>query len=99
MNDHITSNKQHPTQNFHKNLKNIQKPQKFQSKPKNLGLMREMHEEWRIRSSYHKIEAWLGQNLEGKVDLSERRVFGGREKENLSREKWKSEIRFRTRGI
>ena len=29
MRDHIALNKQHPTQNFHKNLKKIQKPQKF----------------------------------------------------------------------
>ena len=57
MHDHITSNKQHPTQNFHKNLKNFQKPQKFQRKPKNLGLMCEMHEKRGIMSSYHKIEA------------------------------------------
>ena len=56
MHDHIalkktktkTKNKnkkqQHPTQNFHKNLKKFQKPQIFQRKPKNLGIMREMHE-------------------------------------------------------
>ena len=30
MHDHIASNKQHPTQKFHKNLKKFQKPQKFQ---------------------------------------------------------------------
>ena len=34
MHEHITSNQQHPTQQFHKNLKN---PKKFQ-KPQNLGL-------------------------------------------------------------
>ena len=44
MHDHIALNKQHQTQNFHKNLKKLQKPQKFQRKPKNLGLMCEMHE-------------------------------------------------------
>ena len=57
MHDHIGLNKQHPTQNFHKNLKKIQKPQKFQRKPKNLGLIHEMHEKRVIRSSYHKIKA------------------------------------------
>ena len=30
MHDHIATNKQHPTQKFHKNLKKFQKPQKFQ---------------------------------------------------------------------
>ena len=34
MHDHIASNKQHPTQKFHKNLKNFQKPQKFHKTPK-----------------------------------------------------------------
>ena len=57
MHDHIASNKQHPTQNFHKKLKKFQKPQKISKKPpKNLGLMHEMHEKRGIRSSYHKIE-------------------------------------------
>ena len=68
MHDHITSNKQHLTQNFHKNLKNFQKPQSFQRKPKNLDLVCEMHEKRGIRSSYHKIDAWLGQNPEGSGD-------------------------------
>ena len=36
MHDHISSNKQHTTQKFHKNLKN---PKYFQ-KPQNLGLKR-----------------------------------------------------------
>jgi len=27
MHEHMTSNQQHPTQQFHKNLKNVQKPQ------------------------------------------------------------------------
>ena len=35
MHDHISSNNQHPTQQFHKNLKN---PKNFQ-KPQNLGLI------------------------------------------------------------
>ena len=45
MHDQIALSKQHPTQNFHKNLKKIQKPQKFQRKPKNLGLMKCMRKE------------------------------------------------------
>ena len=34
MHDHIASNKQHPTQKFHKNLKSFQKPQKSHKTPK-----------------------------------------------------------------
>ena len=68
MHDHIASNKQQPTQNFHKNLKNFQKPKKFRKQPKSLGLMREMHEKRGIRSSNHKIEAWLGRKLERSRD-------------------------------
>ena len=52
MHDHIALNKIHPTQNFHKNLKKIQKPQKFQRKPKNLSLMREMCEKRGIYDIY-----------------------------------------------
>ena len=55
MHDHIASNKQHPTQKFHKNLKSFQKPQKFHKPPKNLGLMHEMREEWGIRETYQVI--------------------------------------------
>ena len=68
MHDHVSSNKQHLTQKFHKNLKNFRKPQKFQRNPKNLGLMHKMYEKRGIWSSYHKIEAWLGQNLERNED-------------------------------
>ena len=70
MHDHIASNKQHPTQKFHKNLKKFSKTPKISQNPKNLGLMHEIHEEWRIRSSYHKIEGLLGRNLEESGDLS-----------------------------
>ena len=44
MHDHIASNKQHPTQKFHKNLKKFSKTPKISQNPKNLGLMREMYE-------------------------------------------------------
>ena len=51
MHDHIAFNKQHPTQRFHKNLKN---PQIFLKKPKNLGLMHEMHEKKGIKNTYQR---------------------------------------------
>ena len=44
MHDHITLKQQHPTQNFHKNLKN---PKKFQ-KPQNLGLKCMDTCKWRV---------------------------------------------------
>ena len=94
MHDHIASNKQHPTQNCHKISKILKNPQKFQRKPKNIGLMREMHEKRGFRSPYIKIEAWLGRNLVGNGDFRERKEFGRREKEFMSREKWKGEFDF-----
>ena len=89
MHDHIASNKQNQTQKSQK----FSKTPKISQNPKNLGPMREMHEKWRIRSSYHKIEALLGQNLEENGDLSER-VFGGREKNFYRERKERNEIWF-----
>ena len=44
MHEHIGLFKHNPTQKFHKNLINFEKPQKIFKNPKK-GLMREMHEE------------------------------------------------------
>ena len=65
MHNHIASNKQHLTQNFHKNLKNFQKPQKFQKEPKNLGLMRECMKKEKIRTLTKCFDLDLGQKTHG----------------------------------
>ena len=46
-----------------------------------------MHEKGRFWSSYHKIEALLGRNLDWSRDLSESEKFGSREKK-ICRERW-----------
>ena len=68
MHDHISLNKQHLTQNFHKKLKNqkkFQKPQKFQKEPKNLGLMRECMKKEKIRTLTKCFDLDLGQKTHG----------------------------------
>ena len=50
MHDHIASNKQHPTQNFHKNLKSFQNPKNFK-KTQNLGL--NVWNAWRMKDLEH----------------------------------------------
>ena len=54
MHEHITLKQQHPTQKFHKNLKN---PKNFQ-KPQNLGLKCMKNEKWGFKNTYQVIEAW-----------------------------------------
>ena len=44
MHEHLGSFKHNPTQKIHQNFINFEKPKKKFQKPKNLGLMREMHE-------------------------------------------------------
>ena len=51
MHEHLGSFTQNPSQKFHKNFINFEKPQ-------NLSLMREMHEEWRIKDPYQRRKAW-----------------------------------------
>ena len=58
MHDDLNLFKQNPSQKFCKNLTNFEKPQKFSRKPKYLGLMHEMHEEWRIKDPYQRRKAW-----------------------------------------
>ena len=65
MRDHITLNKQHPTQNFHKNLKKNSKTPKVLEKTQNLGLIREMHEKRGILDTYQRRNADLGWNASG----------------------------------
>ena len=45
MYEHLGSFTQNPSQKFHQNFINLKKTLKNFQKPKNLGLMREMHEE------------------------------------------------------
>ena len=44
MHEHLGSFTTHPKK-FHQNFINFKKPKKILQKPKNLGLMHEMHEE------------------------------------------------------
>ena len=45
MHEHLGSFTQNPSQKFHKNIINFEKTLKNFQKTKNLGLMRQMHEE------------------------------------------------------
>ena len=54
MHEHITSYKQNPTQNFHKILKDFQKPQKFEEKPKPRSKCMKCMKEREIREAYQR---------------------------------------------
>ena len=65
MHEHITSYKQNPTQKFHKILKDFQKPQKFQEKPKPRSkCMKCMKKEILEKHTKGKTQG-LGQNPSG----------------------------------
>ena len=52
MNEHITLNQQHPTQQFHKNLL---KPQIFSKTPKP---RLKMHDAWKMKGLEHLPSVW-----------------------------------------
>ena len=52
MHEVLNSLKQHPSQNFHKNFIDFEKPQKFPKTPKVRSEMHEMYDKMMKRGSY-----------------------------------------------
>ena len=92
MHDHISSNKQHPTQKFHKNLKNFQKPHKPRSNAWNAWRMKDLKiipQDW----SLIRPKTWKEWRLESEESAwRERKYF-------LSWERSENEIWFRAEDI
>ena len=81
MHDHISSNTQSPTQKFQEKLKN---PKNFE-KPQNLGLKCMKREKiWTLTKCF---DLDIGRKAQGSKVLSEREVFGAKEKGFLLRER------------
>ena len=56
MHEHLGSFTQNPSQKFNQTSSILKNPKNSSKKKK--GLMREMHEEWRIKDPYQRRKAW-----------------------------------------
>ena len=83
--EHLGSFTQNPFQKFHQNFIKLEKAQKFF---KNLGLMCEMHEEWRIKDTYQWRIARSRPKITWEWSLEwERKVSGGEETRSVERDR------------
>ena len=79
MHDHITSNKQNPTQKCYKILKNFQKPQKFQENPKPRSKCVKCMKNEGLKKHTKEELLNLGRNPSGENERVEGKEFGVRE--------------------
>ena len=80
MHEHIGSFKQNPSQKFHKNFINFEKPQKKFQKLKTYVKMNEMHDKREKRDHTRGKKRGLGRNPSGEDEEFECEVLG-RERE------------------
>ena len=80
MHEHITSYKQNPTQNFHKKLINIQKPQKFHKNPKPRSKCMKCIKNERLEKLTRGKKQGLGRNPSGEDEWVKEKCLGEKKK-------------------
>ena len=94
MHEHISSNKQNPTQKFHKILINFQKPKKFHKNPKPRSKYVKCMNNERLEKHTRGKKQGLYQNPSREDEWVKEKVFRREKEMFLSREIEENEIRL-----